>query len=102
MNRTCQWILDDALFQESRDQDSTADPLMWFSGKTGIGNTQQELLITQHLEQTMSPDRETKVLYHFCDPKRCEVRDAAARILKGLVVQLWRMQQDLAKVLYEE
>jgi ankyrin repeat protein len=102
LDRTCQWILDDALFQEWRDQDSTDHPLIWISGETGTGKTQQALLITQHLEQTTPPACETKVLYYFCDPKFREQRDAAARILKGLVIQLWRMQQDLAKILYEE
>jgi hypothetical protein len=99
---TCEWILEDELFKQWRDQCLTDHPLIWISGKTGTGKTQQALLITQYLENITSNSCNSKVLYYFCDPQRREERDAAACILKGLVVQLCLMQQDLARIVSEE
>jgi hypothetical protein len=99
---TCDWILEDKLFKQWRDQCLVDHPLIWISGKAGSGKTQQALLITQYLEQITSKTSDSKVLYYFCNPHQREERDAAARILKGLVLQLCTMQQDLARVIVEE
>ena len=98
---TCQWILNDGVFQRWKDEEVPEQPLIWICGRSGTGKTTLAIFISEHLEQTYPTYEDAWVLYYFCD-RRYNNRNTAASILKGFIWQLHKKQKDLAKILYEE
>ncbi len=98
---TCQWLLEDGMFQSWKGDHGIEQPLIWVGDGRGVGKTTLAVFISTHLEEArLNPD-DYWVLYYFCD-SRTENRNTAASILKGFMYQLYKKQNELATVLLDE
>lgn len=98
---TCQWILDDRVFQRWKSDEDSEQPLIWVCDRQGMGKTTLAIFISKYLEDTDPGNGDSWVLFYFCN-REDESRNTAASILKGLMFQLCSKQESLAKLIYDE
>ena len=101
MEGTCQWILEDKVFQSWMDEDNSEHPLIWICDKSGMGKTPLAVFISEHLEKTKLPKDGNWIMYYFCD-RRQHYRNTAASILRGFIVQVHKKQRELTTIFRKE
>ena len=98
---TCQWILENGVFQRWKSEEDSEQPLIWICDRPGVGKTTLAIFISEHLEQSNPTNDNSWVLYYFCD-RQDENRNTAASILKSFMFQLYNKQHGLAEIIYNE
>jgi ankyrin repeat protein len=90
--KTCEWIIKHPKFLKWQEDDHGS--LLWICGGPGKGKTMLSIYLTEWLELS-NKDGRTNVLYFFCD-HRDKTRNSDIAILRGLLVQLLRLQPSLS------
>jgi ankyrin repeat protein len=87
---TCQWISKHPKYIQ---WDEGHKPFLWICGDPGQGKTMLSIYLTERLE-LFNKKTNTNVLYFFCDSRQ-NTRNSDTAILRGLLVQLLRLQPSL-------
>jgi ankyrin repeat protein len=88
---TCQWIIKHPKFTQWEKEDHGS--LLWICGGPGKGKTMISIFLTEWLELVKRKNN-THVLYFFCDHRQ-NTRNSDRAILRGLLIQLLRLQPSL-------
>ncbi|KAH6689939.1 hypothetical protein BKA61DRAFT_585139 [Leptodontidium sp. MPI-SDFR-AT-0119] len=95
LQRTCEWVLANEMFQRWRENPES-DPVLWIKGIIGAGKTVLSTYIIHQLQQ----DAQFTTAFYICS------RDGPGRVvgdvLSALALQLLRDNPDLAPYIFEE
>jgi Cdc6-like AAA superfamily ATPase len=89
---TCEWILQNESYRSWVHGET---PLLWISGGPGKGKTMLSIFLTEDQRITQQSEG-TELIFYFCSHQD-KNRNSGISILRGLLYQIIRKRQNLAK-----